>query len=93
MIKDFRIYRRPGWRLNPDDEKINKLIVKLLESGGVCPTTVHNRIGHNQCPCSAYLQMDTCYCGLYVKENSNESSNKNNSEHKPIQNFSSYGGC
>lgn len=88
-MKDFRIYRRPGWRLNPDDKKINELIVKLFESDGVCPTTVHNRIGHNQCPCSAYLQLDTCYCGLYVKENSNE----NNSEHKPIQNFSSYGGC
>lgn len=88
-MKDFRIYRRPGWRLNPDDEKINKLIVKLLESGGICPTNVHNRSGHNKCPCSAYLQINTCYCGLYVKENNNE----NNSEHKPIQNFSSYGGC
>ena len=89
MMKDFRIYRRPGWRLNPDDKKINELIVKLFESDGVCPTNVHNRIGHNQCPCSAYLQLGICYCGLYVKENSNES----NSEHKPIQNFSSYGGC
>lgn len=89
MINEFKILRKDGWRINPDDVHVTKLLEQILENDGHCPSHPHNRVGHDQCPCSAYLQLDTCYCGLYVKEKNKN----NNSEHKPIQNFSSYGGC
>lgn len=68
MISDFKILRRPGWRINPDDNKVNEIFHKLYENDGLCPTLVHNRVGHIQCPCSEYIQRSICHCGLYVKE-------------------------
>ena len=68
MISDFKILRRPGWRLNPDDNKVNEILHKLYENDGLCPTLVHNRVGHIQCPYSEYIQRSICHCGLYVKE-------------------------
>ena len=86
MIRELKILRRPGWRINPDDEHVTKVIRGLLENDGHCPSHPHNRIGHDQCPCSAYIQCDTCYCELYVKEN-------NKDQIKKVEDFESYGGC
>lgn len=76
MIPNIKILRKSGWIINPNDEIVNKVLNGLIESEGHCPTNVHNRIGHNQCPCSAYIQCDVCYCGLYVKDNNITNDNK-----------------
>jgi ferredoxin-thioredoxin reductase catalytic subunit len=62
------ICRKKGWRINPDDALVNDIFRKLYKTNGHCPTKVENRKGHDQCPCSAYLQDGVCYCGLYIKE-------------------------
>lgn len=72
MIKSIEILRKPGWKFNPDDKIVTKVLKDLIENDGHCPTRVHNRIGHEQCPCSEYIQCDKCHCGLYVKENKND---------------------
>ena len=67
-MSDFHILRKKGFRINPNDDTVNYILKKLKENDGHCPTLVHNRRGHDQCPCSSYLQEDICHCGLYVKE-------------------------
>lgn len=67
MATELKIVRKEGWKLNPDDSKINDIIRQLGERDGHCPTQVKERYGHDQCPCSDYLTNDKCYCGLYVK--------------------------
>lgn len=68
----IQIFRRKGWIINPDDNVVNDIINKLIENDGHCPTTIHKRIGHDQCPCSEYIQCNKCYCKLYIKENEND---------------------
>lgn len=63
-----KILRKQGFVLNPDDEELNKILRKLNENDGHCPTHVVRRTGHDQCPCSDYLQRNICYCKLYVRE-------------------------
>lgn len=65
---DIKIVRKEGFILNPKDEVVNKIFRALEKNDGHCPTYIANRIGHDQCPCSAYLQDNNCYCGLYVKD-------------------------
>jgi ferredoxin-thioredoxin reductase catalytic subunit len=69
MIKNtFKIVRKDGWELNPDDNVVNHIIEELAVNYGHCPTHVENRIGHDQCPCSSWLTNSKCYCNLYVKK-------------------------
>ena len=69
MIKpEFKILRKEGWELNPDDDIVNNIIAELAANFGHCPNHSNDSTGHNICPCSAYLQNDKCYCGLYIKK-------------------------
>lgn len=70
---EIRIVRKEGFIINPDDKEVNKIFRQLDRNGGHCPSKVPNREGHDQCPCSAYLQFDKCYCKLYVRENEKDS--------------------
>lgn len=68
----FKIVRKEGWELNPNDDIVNEIIIKLEDNYGKCPNHSSNGSDHNICPCSSYLQHNKCYCQLYVrKENNN----------------------
>ena len=66
MATEIKITRIPGFDINPNDVIVNDVLKQLDLNHGHCPTLVKDRVGHDQCPCSAYLQDKTCYCGLYV---------------------------
>ena len=69
MIKNtFKIIRKDGWELNPDDNVVNHIIEMLEANYGHCPNHNSDSEGHNICPCSAYLQHNKCYCNLYIKK-------------------------
>ena len=68
MPVEIKIVRREGFRLNPDDNTVNNIFRALERCDGHCPCKHNNRRGHDQCPCSEYLQYGNCYCGLYVKD-------------------------
>ena len=68
MIKNtFKIVRKEGWELNPDDDVVNHIIEMLEANYGHCPCVHPEREGHDQCPCTMYIANNVCYCGLYVK--------------------------
>lgn len=61
----IKIYRKPGWALNPNDKIVNSVLARAEANGGHCPC--HNT-GHDTiCPCSDYREDDVCHCSLYVK--------------------------
>lgn len=66
MKPEFKILRKVGWDLNPDDKIVNSIIRALDRNGGHCPCHSGNEREHNICPCSAYVQHNKCYCTLYV---------------------------
>jgi len=69
-MEDFiKIYRKKGFIINPDDDVVNFVLNGILLNDGRCITDVDNRIGHDQCPCTEYLQNNKCHCKLYIKEN------------------------
>jgi len=65
----IKIVRKKGFILNPNDEEVTDIINSVIINEGHCPTYLPNRDGHDQCPCSEYLQHNICHCKLYVKEN------------------------
>lgn len=67
MKPEFKILRKTGWDLNPDDKVVNSIIRALERNGGHCPCKHDEREGHDQCPCTMYIANNVCYCGLYVK--------------------------
>jgi len=69
MDHSFKIIRKKGFVLNNDDEELTSILNKIIVNQGHCITSVKNRNGHDQCPCSEYLQNNICHCNLYVKEN------------------------
>ena len=71
MNVDIKFVRKKGFDFNKDDNRITYVINKLIENQGHCPTKITNRNGHDQCPCSDYLQNNICHCNLYVKLNEN----------------------
>ncbi len=73
MPVNISIVRKKGFILNPDDLIVNAVFRALERTDGHCPTPVTNRFGHDQCPCSEYLQKGNCYCKLYIKENEKDS--------------------
>lgn len=68
MAQEFKIVRKEGWMLNPDDKIVNNIIRMVGNNGGHCPCKHPERQGHDQCPCHEYLANDKCYCKLYIKE-------------------------
>lgn len=69
MNVDIKFVRKKGFDFNKDDNHITNIVNKLIENQGHCPTEIKNRYGHDQCPCSDYLQNDICHCKLYIKQN------------------------
>ena len=65
---DFKIVRKTGWELNSDDTIVNDILKGLEKFDGHCPALSSKRRGHDQCPCSEYLEYNNCICGLYVKK-------------------------
>lgn len=68
MENIIKIVRKKGYVINPDDIHVSDILNKLIMYNGRCPSVIKNRFGHNQCPCSDYLQRDICHCKLYVKQ-------------------------
>jgi len=66
-MEEFKILRKQGWELNPNDKIVNSILKALERNGGHCPCHTSNDREHNICPCSSYLQNDVCHCGLYIK--------------------------
>lgn len=64
---EFKILRKPGFELNPDDAVVNSIIRALNRNDGHCPCKHPEREGHDQCPCSEWIHNSRCFCGLYVK--------------------------
>lgn len=64
---EFKILRKAGWDLNPDDKVVNNVIRALERNGGHCPYQTKDREGHDFCPCHDYIVNNKCYCTLYVK--------------------------
>lgn len=65
---EWKILRKKGWKLNPDDNVVNGILNGLRRCDGHCPCCHPERRGHDQCPCSEYITYDNCFCNLYVKE-------------------------
>ena len=65
----IKIVRKKGFVLNPDDEELSDIINSIIINEGHCPTYIKDRFGHDQCPCSDYLQNGICHCKLYVHQN------------------------
>lgn len=61
----FKIYRKEGWILNPDDKIVNAILKGLVRCDGECPC--HNEGEDKHCPCSDYREKDICHCRLYIK--------------------------
>lgn len=69
----IKIQPREGDKINPDDRKVNSIFRLLEKSGGHCITKVDKRFGHDLCPCQNYLAGGKCFCGLYIKDDENDS--------------------
>lgn len=76
MKIDIKFIRKEGFDFNPNDEEFTNIINKLILNQGHCPTEIKNRNGHDQCPCSDYLQNNICHCKLYI--NINQTQNEEN---------------
>lgn len=66
-MTEFKILRKAGWDLNPDDQVVNSIIRMLDKNGGHCPCKHVEREGHDLCPCHDYIANNKCYCRLYIK--------------------------
>lgn len=67
--RNWKIFRKPGWVLNPDDKVVNGILKGLLRCDGHCPC--HNKYAGTDddlCPCKSYIEDDVCCCKLYIKE-------------------------
>lgn len=71
-LNKWKVFRKPGWILNPNDKIVNGILKGIDRCNGHCPC--HNKYaGTNDdiCPCKAYLEEDICCCELYLKEINN----------------------
>ena len=49
----IEIYRKEGWKLNPNDRVVNAILTRCEKCDGLCP-------------CTDYRLKDVCECGLYM---------------------------
>lgn len=65
----IEIYRKEGWKLNPNDRVVNAILKRCEKCDGLCPCT-HDSEDYEgkdlHCPCTDYKLKDVCECGLYV---------------------------
>ena len=65
----WKIYRKEGWILNPNDKIVNGIIKGLERNNGHCPChNKYNGSDNDICPCKCYLEEDSCCCQLYLKK-------------------------
>jgi ferredoxin-thioredoxin reductase catalytic subunit len=72
-LGSFKIYRKEGWMLNPNDKVVNGIMKGIARNDGHCPC--HNKYSGTDddiCPCKAYREEDFCCCGLYIIEKTQE---------------------
>lgn len=62
----IQIYRKEGWKLNPNDKVVNAILKRCEIAGGICPCINNSEDPH--CPCTDYRINNVCHCGLYIKE-------------------------
>ena len=65
LFRMVEIYRKKGWKLNPNDKVVNAILRRCEMNNGEC--SCHNNSVDKHCPCSDYRENDICHCGLYVK--------------------------
>ena len=67
--RNWKIFRKSGWVLNPDDKLVNGILKGRSRCDGHCPC--HNKYAGTDddlCPCKSYIEDDVCCCKLYIKE-------------------------
>jgi hypothetical protein len=57
----IRVHRKIGWVLNPSDDRVNLILESIENNNGRCPSS------YKCCPCTDYIDEDTCKEGLYLK--------------------------
>lgn len=64
-----KIFRQPGFILNPDDKIVNGILKGIERCEGKCPCYHGNDIPDEDllCPCKEYRDNKHCRCNLYVK--------------------------
>lgn len=68
-LGNFKIYRKEGWILNPNDNVVNGILKGLVRNEGHCPCqNKYSGTNDSICPCKAYREEDCCCCTLYIKE-------------------------
>lgn len=66
-LGSFKIYRKEGWILNPDDKVVNGILKGIARNAGHCPcNNKYSGTGDAICPCKAYREEDCCCCTLYL---------------------------
>lgn len=60
-----------GWKLNPDEKRVESIRRALERTGGDCPCVPHTEWNESTiCPCEKFRAGEGCHCGLFVKEDS-----------------------
>jgi ferredoxin-thioredoxin reductase catalytic subunit len=68
----IKIFRKEGWKLNPNDQIVNSIIRIAEKNDGLCPCHHSDEDYEGKdlhCPCTDYTIKDKCVCKLYVKAN------------------------
>jgi len=68
-LKNWKILRKDGWKINPNDKIVNGIMKSLDRCNGHCPcNNKYSGTDDDICPCKAYREEDICCCQLYIKE-------------------------
>ena len=65
----IEIYRKEGWKLNPNDRVVNAILRRCEKCDGLCPCTHDSENYKNKKkkrPCTENKIKNVCECGLYV---------------------------
>lgn len=55
-----------NFRLNPDIEYVNRIIMGINKKNGHCPCRV-NTDESTLCPCYDFVNNENCKCNLFIK--------------------------
>ncbi len=59
-----------GYKLNPDNEHVAKIIAGIQKKSGHCPCRI-NKDETTLCPCDEFVNESICKCNLFVKIENN----------------------
>jgi ferredoxin-thioredoxin reductase catalytic subunit len=54
-------------KLNPDENKVKEIRLKLKNNKGYCPCMIE-QIEDTKCPCKNMRDNKICICGLYIND-------------------------